>query len=103
MRSSTALPSLVLVRSASSGSPLQPGSDPPDPFAPARGEAPRLDAIEPLEGDALVDDFEDGDLTAWLPDGEGHYLSAGSADALTIAREGATATSLSARRARGRG
>ncbi len=89
MRSSTALPSLVL---GSLGvvwlAACSQGSDPPDPFAPARGEAPRLDAIEPLEGDALVDDFEDGDLTAWLPDGEGHYLSAGSADALTIAREG---------------
>lgn len=89
MRSSTSLPSpafaslAILLLAACSQS-----SDATDPFALAQGEAPRRDAIEPLAGDALVDDFEDGDLAAWLPDGEGHYLAAGSADALAVADEG---------------
>ncbi len=83
-RSSAVLASLAVLFIGACGD----GSEAVNPFAIEQGEAPRLDPIEAIAGDALVDDFEDGDLAAWLPDGEGHFVAAGSADALTIAEEG---------------
>ena len=50
---------------------------------------PSLPAPEAITRDEVFDDFEDGDLDLWLPDGEGQWTAAGASEAVTVDEDGA--------------
>ncbi len=82
--------SCVLLLAAACGKSNDSGGGFPDPVAPQ--DPPTLEAIQAVQRDETLDDFEDGDLLAWLPDGEGHWTSDAAGEGLSVVDEGDTGT-----------
>ncbi len=59
------------------------------PALPPPQDPPTLEAIEATVQDETLDDFEDQDLLAWLPDGEGHWTSDADGAGLSVVEGGA--------------
>ena len=83
LRSGFLLCVVVSIASCGQGS-AGPGFVPPGPPE----DAPTLEGIEAVRQDETLDDFEDGDLLAWLPDGEGYWTSDADGEGLSVIEDG---------------